>query len=383
MSAEPVHLFSPSRPPNDSFASNSEPTYAFLNRTTRPEFGSVRDRLEDWFTRFPDHSKGDLAARFKSDNTPHHAAHFELFLHELLLRLGCSVEVHPEVRGRPTRPDFLATAPGGDKFYVEAALVTGQSNRDERAQALMDQALDVFDRICSPSFTLEVCWDKNPSTPLPARVIAKAVEKWLLTLDPDRELEKLGRNGFGSLPNIKFPEHKIGLEFCALAKKPGKRSGGGRPISFWNPPGDFSGTHLDVRKRIETKGSRYGELDAPFILALQLMEPGGDSEGIIQALFGDEVAVFSQDRSKPVQLRRKPNGAWTGGKKPAYAVLSGVLVLWNLRPWTKTEARATLYHNPWATRPYESVLNRLSHSRVAEKRLKHTDGESLQALLNL
>lgn len=383
MSAEPLRLFSTSRPPNDSFASNSETAYAFLDRTTRPEFLPVRGRLEDWFTQYPDHSKGDLAARFKSNNTAHYAAHFELFLHEMLLKLGCSVVVHPEIIGRTKRPDFLATASDGKRFYVEAALVTGQSNRDERAQASMDQALDVFDRINSPHFTLQVGWDRNPTEPLPSRSIANAVERWLLTLDPDRELARLRQDRFGSHPSLKFPEHNVGLEFRAIAKKPEKFGDGRRPIGFWSPPGGFVGTHLDVRKRIKVKATRYGDLDAPFILAMHIMEPGGGGDSIVQALFGDEVAVISEDRSKPVRSRRRSNGAWTGGKKPAYAGLSGVLIIWNLRPWTKCEARATLYHNPWAAQPYQSVLARLPQARVAERRLEFTDGEKLQALLDL
>lgn len=381
--ADDCLLFSSERIPDHSFAQNSEPTYGFLNRTTRPEFAAVRNRLEDWFSRYPPQSKGDLAARFKSDNKHHHAAHFELFLHELLLKLGCAVEIHPAEEGRPTKPDFRAISKDGTPFYVEAALVTGQSRRGESSEALMDQALDVFDRIQSPNFTLEVCWDQNPPTPLPSRSIANKVEQWLKTLDTAREFDRLREDGFRSLPSLKFPELKIGLEFRAIAKKPERRGLDRRAIGFWNPPGGWSGIHLDVRKRIEAKASKYGDLSSPYILALQIMAPGGDSESIVQALFGDEVAVFSSDRSKPVELRRKPNGAWTKRKSPAYPELSGILVFWNLRPWTKTEAHATLFHNPWAKWPYRGVFDCLPQARVVKGCLEFTEGEPFDRLLGL
>jgi hypothetical protein len=53
------------------------------------------------------------------------SAFFELFLHELLLRLGCNVEVHPDPgTGSSRRPDFLVTDPDGQQFFLEAVLAT-------------------------------------------------------------------------------------------------------------------------------------------------------------------------------------------------------------------------------------------------------------------
>lgn len=376
-----AHLFSTSRPPSESFAANAESTYSFLNRSTRPEFATVRERLERWFSRYPESERADLAARFRSDNTHHRAAYFELFIHELLLCLGCSIEVHPSSAGRATRPDFLATGPDGRKFYLEASVISGKSAQSKSAEAVMDQALDVFERIKSPDFTLGIAWDKNPTAPLAAKAIARQVERWVATLDPDSEYQKQHSDGYRDWPRLKI-DREIGLEFEALAKAPARRGGSDRPIGFWNPPGGWNGGHLDIRGRIKAKVSKYGSFGIPYLLALQMDSPTGDDETAFRALFGDEVVTFFENRAQSPRLSRKANGAWTK-RRDAYANLSGTLFFWNLRPWTRTEGCGKLYHNPWAKYPYDSVLNRLSQARITDGRLEHKDGALLHDILGL
>ena len=78
-------------------ASNST-TWEFLNLSSAPDVALVREELERWFARYPDAERRELAARFRTENGGDTLApFFELFLHELLLRLGCSIEVHPSV----------------------------------------------------------------------------------------------------------------------------------------------------------------------------------------------------------------------------------------------------------------------------------------------
>ena len=85
-----------------------ESEFSYENRLARPEMDTIRKALESWYTRFPDDDK-DLRARFrKKDDYEHRCALFELYCHETLLRCGYSVEVHPDLPGRPEHPDFLA-----------------------------------------------------------------------------------------------------------------------------------------------------------------------------------------------------------------------------------------------------------------------------------
>ena len=101
----------------------SESVSTFLNRSAHPKIIEVRDRLQSWFERFPVEARQDLRERFRRDDDhTYHGAVFELLVHELLVRLGCTVEVHPEIPGTGSRPDFLARH-GDCPFYVEATVV--------------------------------------------------------------------------------------------------------------------------------------------------------------------------------------------------------------------------------------------------------------------
>ena len=68
----------------------AEPEFIYLNRSAKPDVSHIRELLEAWLSRYPTSVQTDLCGRFRSpDDTPHRSAFFELFLHELLLRLGC------------------------------------------------------------------------------------------------------------------------------------------------------------------------------------------------------------------------------------------------------------------------------------------------------
>src|SRR5919202_5698397 len=67
----------------------AEPEFICLNRSAKPDVSHIRELLEAWLSRYPTSVQTDLCGRFRSpDDTLHRSAFFELFLHELLLRLG-------------------------------------------------------------------------------------------------------------------------------------------------------------------------------------------------------------------------------------------------------------------------------------------------------
>ena len=117
--------------------SYSEPKYSYLHRSARPEAERVRACLETWFTHYPADERPAFIAAFQSlIDAQFTAAAYELYLHELLLRLGYQVEVHPEnPTGKPGRPDFLAKHSNSSDIYVEAVLSTDVSDAARRAEA--------------------------------------------------------------------------------------------------------------------------------------------------------------------------------------------------------------------------------------------------------
>lgn len=69
---------------------------------------AARAIIEGWYRNYPTAHREDVARRFRSKNpTQHSGAFWELYLHELFLRMGYSIEVHAGLAGSDARPDFL------------------------------------------------------------------------------------------------------------------------------------------------------------------------------------------------------------------------------------------------------------------------------------
>jgi hypothetical protein len=82
-------------------ASQTEPSFKYLNRCGRKWSVKVREVLEKWFKNYPDQHKTDLCRRFQSNNNSDFiSSFFELYMHELLIKMHYAVEIHPKVKGK-------------------------------------------------------------------------------------------------------------------------------------------------------------------------------------------------------------------------------------------------------------------------------------------
>src|SRR5579875_2612382 len=88
---------------------HNEGRFAFLNRSAFQYFQPVRDLIEEWFTHLPPEAKQDVRGALRSDDRQMESAFWELFLHEAYRCSGFDIEIHPELPGTPTRPDFRMT----------------------------------------------------------------------------------------------------------------------------------------------------------------------------------------------------------------------------------------------------------------------------------
>ena len=103
-------------------AKYSESHYRYLNISSKPEFVIMRKELEKWFQKYPDREKFEFSKRFRNnDNDQFLSSFYELFLHELCLRLKYKVQVHPDIDSNNKHPDFLIINNIGDEFYLEVA----------------------------------------------------------------------------------------------------------------------------------------------------------------------------------------------------------------------------------------------------------------------
>jgi hypothetical protein len=368
-------------------ASYTEPNFVFLNRTSREEFARIRDLLEVWFGRYPSTEKSEIRSRFRSSNDfQHQAAFFELFLHELLLRLGCKLKLHPSLDKTTKSPDFLVEPQTSHKFYLEATVTTGETVNETGARIRENTVYEVLDRLVeSPDYFLSLSVRGSPESPPPARKLANYINRELRFLDYDEIVRFYKLDGLQNLPRWTFdhggwlikiqPIPKFKLRGKSGVRPIGMRSTGFRTVDNWTP----------IRDSIIGKGRKYGGLDMPYVIAVNALDHV-DKIDILQALYGQEeyiIDISNTSESPEPKLQRKPNGVWVGPKGPQYTRISAVLMVTRLSTNNIPRTEIRLYHNPWAQKPYESVLTQLHQAILIDGIIHWIDGKNAGDIFEL
>ncbi|MFC1999686.1 hypothetical protein ACFLXE_02875 [Chloroflexota bacterium] len=173
-------------------AQYGEPEFRYLNRSARPEHIKIRQVIEGWFLHYPEAEKSELIQRFRSKNdSDFKSAFFELFMHEVLRRLGCRVQVH--AAARRNRPDFLVQCRNRERFYLETVLATGKSTQKAAAEARMNDVYQALEKLDSPDFFIGMRLRGFPATPPPQRRIINFLSRRLESLSRSSHSELLSR----------------------------------------------------------------------------------------------------------------------------------------------------------------------------------------------
>jgi hypothetical protein len=356
----------------------AQPDFVYLNKSARPGVEAIRQSLEQWFSRYPEGHRPELRAQFRSDNHQHRSAHFELVLHELLLRLGVTVEVHPAIQGTNRRPDFLATSPSGAKCYVEAVLATNQTREEAAAEARKNQVYDAINQLNSPDFFIGIDPIGSPETPPSGQHIRAFLTERLAGLNRDKIaalLEEPDVPGFEALPHWRYEHDGWTIDFFPLPKSDSLQGQTGvRPIGLQLGTFQLLHTKETIRTAVQQKAGRYGELVFPYIIAVNVLSDFVDRTDEVEALFGDEQWPGES---------RVANGVWRAIAGPQNTRVSGVAIFERLEQSNLPRVVSCLYHNPWAVRPYQGELDRLTHAVVSENKLQFHDDESLGTILGL
>jgi len=301
----------------------------------------------------PAEVRADVIARLEADNTQHRAAWWEVYLHAALIRAGYQLIPHPEVARSTRRPDYLLRG-NGFAFYVEAR-ITGHQPTSIAARRRLNAVYDLLNDIDSPNFFLDVDVEATSDQPPGTRQLRKDLEAWLATLDPDA---------------ITSPEewpswtwrNQTGwaLVFRAIPKSPKARGNPDmRAVGIYDHGGvrivDHKAPLLDA---LQFKGSRYGKLDLPFVVAV--MEDGDyppDASSIADALYGTSVGDFDPATGAVVERKeRAADGYWRDTTGPRHTLVSAVITAWSLSPWEVPRRYPRVWHNPHAANPLVAPL---------------------------
>ncbi|MGH9794140.1 MAG: hypothetical protein ACRD5G_05150 [Candidatus Acidiferrales bacterium] len=351
---------------------------------------AFRQLANEWFSRYPDEAKADLRQRFRSPiDEQHQASFFELYLHELLYRIGYTLRVHPRVVGERTHPDFLAARGEEDYFYVEVTLA-GLPSAKERAQgARIAQVYDCINKLDSPNFFLHIKDRGAPETSPEVGKLRRDLERWLQGLDPDRIAALYDAKQHNDIPKYTWRHEGWEVVFEPIPKSAECRGkSDARPIGMFGAECEWLNTHGELRDAVAKKADKYGKLSLPFIVAVNVLSLHCDGTDIMNGLFGQETFIVTERAGGKLESRpgrREPNGLWWGPRGHRNLTVSGVMVVSNLCPWNMHRTTPELYHNPWALTPIGSGVWELPQCvpNTAEERMVHQGGKAAAKVLNI
>ncbi|MBW0149738.1 MAG: hypothetical protein KXJ53_00870 [Phenylobacterium sp.] len=355
-----------------------ETQFSYLNRSGRVEAGRVRSLVEDWITRYPESDLTALVARLRSTiDAAHHSAFFELAVHELLVRTGHTiVAVEPKVPNSNRRPDFLVEAPDGERFYVEVVTSIAQTPQEMAAEKRLNDAVCIVDKADAEFHFLDVQIEGKPKEQVSAKALRPALANWIAAL-PVTDAVK-------DQPPFVYAEHGMTLTIGAFLRNTPRREAGGaiglqNMEPFWGTPGD------GIRESVERKASRYGDLDLPYVVAVNAMSDYKSEEDAIDAMFGSPCVVVRryEDGRTETAESRNGDGVWQGANGPRKKGLSAILSTERLAPWSVGQRRARLIRNPWATRPLPPIPLGIDELNPIDGRLEKTEGQPFRELFNL
>jgi hypothetical protein len=352
-----VDLFEPGERSTLEPAEHGESNWSYLDRSGRPEWIRAREQLTGWFSRLCPSMRDGVRNRLRSgDDNEFAAAQWELYLHELFLRLGYEVQCEASVpNGRNI--DFLVTR-NGQSMYVEAT-VARSSAEALAADARRNRLYRALESVQTTAFMLDIEIRQAGSDDMPgARRLKRLLEDWLAGLDPD-EVSTMYERTKG-LPDFDWTAQNWVLHFEALPIKQELRGEVvSRPLGMF---ADETGGAIDDETRLHRALKRkapsgYGELELPFVVAIaeygwEISDPMWHRTNV---MYGHSAMEYGHGRT-PRSIRR-PDGHWRGpGGSPRNSRLAAVMFASRLHHWQLDRAEIEWWDNPFAARPVDDAL---------------------------
>jgi hypothetical protein len=291
-------------------------------------------------------ARKDLRGALRADDRQSESAFWELYLHEAYRLSGYDIEIHPEIPGVATRPDFRMTR-DYTVFYLEAVSV-GQDRLEVAQGRRLQTVQQILADLLIEDFSLEFSTYAVGPRPLATKGLRRALQHWLSTLDPNQvsqAVEAVGAAGFDALPSFSWEDQGWVLTFHALPLSDEAR---GTPRSALGMLGPGEAHVVDnvtgICRVLDSKKDKYGEVVAPLVIAVlsNTLYPTRDYE-IEQALYG--VSSFRPPESLTHPERFFQDGFWLTKTGWKYGRIPQVVSVEGLKPWTISKVQPRL----WAT----------------------------------
>lgn len=321
---------------DDRPRSFDESTFSFLNRRSGAMWQRVRDLLDEWFCYVPGASRADLRGRLESGaEADFRSAFFELYCREIFRRSGWDLEHHPVLAHTTRRPDFRASR-RSVTAYVEVT-TTSPPRLDAASEARLNVMMDAInDRMEIDHFMLGIDVVSVGNDCPPAGPLSGKLRAWLSTLNADQLIAAGGDNY--SSESIEWVEGGWHLNFKAYPLPADRRDPGGRIIGTWGPAeASIVDDVTPIRKRVASKAKAYGELKAPFVIAIDAVSQFTGDDDFLSAFYGTSAVVYYQNAgpgAPPPTWIRKLDGLWVKRDGWHQSQVSAVLASTTIMPWT-------------------------------------------------
>jgi len=372
---------------DDATKRAAETDFGFLDRCAWPTAQRVREYLDQCVARYPQAERAELVARVRSgDDRAFRSGLFELLLHEYLIRQGFLLTPHPTLpNGATTKPDFLVVAPDGSSFYLEATSASDRDDRSQAGEALVATTLQHLSEASHPNFFVEVSHTGYPTTQPSGRRLTAAVVAWLNTLNADEAVAALERHEFDQLPVMEWGHEDLLVTVTALPCRPDARGNPRRLIGAQNFGAHWVDGWTPIRDAVMTKARRYGDLELPLVIAVNIGAHRLDVIDEMQALYGQEQFILDRNNiDAGPRMERAPNGAWNGPSGPRSRRCSGAWLFHDVTPYTVSRRKHTLYANPCSYHELPANLLKLVPSAiVVDGRIVRAEVETMGRVLEL
>jgi len=347
--------------------------YDWLLRSELPEAENIRNILNDWFRRYPPRRQNELQNRFKGKRSNgFDAVFFELFLHELLLRLGYKICVEPPVSSG--RPDFCAFRELKPRFYLEGTVLCAAADDEGQSKQVRRIVEFVNQNISSKFFGVSMRIIRKTHSDPSLKKLKSDLSSWLNalvvngrpTITADRECayqyyewtQDDWRIMFKAFLEDKTPAEGIVGLFCDASDA----------ASY-----GFSSSTDHFERKIDEK-KKYRRLGLPYIIAANMSDFGKRCEMGVHDSLSDRQETKALEAAISKELNS--NGA-----------ISAILLFNGLYPHSLSKIDYRLYLNPESCHPFdlgEKILS-LNHAQLNMQlgQFVYKDGIQINELLGI
>jgi hypothetical protein len=337
---EQVNIFSRLVRTDSSPMTEAEGEHAFLNRVAGEYWDDVRDLMEEWLARYPNHKAPELARRLQADSRGFWGAYLELFLHQFFSQSGASVDVEPELSGR--RPDFRVSIDGMSLLVEAKALY--EPEKDTKRNRRTALVIDRLRKVQSADFIVSLHDLVQGSQQPSSTQMAADLDQWLSQLIWEELRATIQRSSAG-LPTTTLENRGWMVTVRAIPRAEDKRIPGPLVIA---PPmqGRVARDYAAIKDDLEQKATKYRSSGEPIVLAfMNTRWTAGLGEAAL-ALYGAAWEHPRMLRERRVDQGYSPTGLWLTHTGSHYSEVVAVLEVEGVGPWHLAEGRVTAWHNP-------------------------------------